>query len=932
MEFSPSDDPPSAAQYLFSTSFQSSRFSEPLVRLDWRPVRPSGFSSAAYGRPVAWLWDYHVDASGFNSAAYGRPNIILRNRTLRLSGFDSATLGLQKLHLNDRWLLHYGFDSLRAGANLRIINRNRHVFAGNVQPPASQVSRPHVWLWDRYLRPRGFNTAQVGAHVLTHGKRYLTLRAGIAPPAVPSSAWVSHSPRLLAPRGAFLDAVGFHMVGGLRYLEAEGWDSQAFGTRVIPPPQTVVPFGYSATGWGGNHIWAYWQFALPLGFRTYAEEFRWGRAHAWNLRQYIHQEPDETGGLSPPPIVGWTSIANRNRVIGHTSSGQTPPRPGEPQVFNNARVIYPGGMAPPQNAAYYRAGMVSFRIRRLPLEGIEPPYISTWGVVYNNAAVVSPVGADAFRSGLLAHVESNRRRFRFIGAIDSAEYGLAFIADAIRTIDIERRYSIEPPLIPLPRVDLHRLYVEPQGDDMMRPGQPALSIHRRVIAPKWVARDFVGYPALRNRTPEVITRGRNSEELGIAFVRLEWRPVYPDGSRMDLFGRPLIADTRRTIRVAGRNFLNIPRPRVTQTGSPPYWPQNIIVEQSANGDGARVSRPGLNQFVIYPSVINMMRIGTPFVRSQSIMIDTGIVQVGYGHPTVISMRRWLYPSGTHLAASPGRPRLSPHTIWAVKEAPQQAKENHPVSGLHYVGETFGVNGYPPGERFGRPRLPQNVPLGRVGGNSYAAVSRDARVQLKRRYVRPASFIALRMGWHKAGDGTEHIGHFAASNTAAFGRPLLTRPPYTGPQTITARGFSLAAVPATHFVSHFHRTFTAGGFSALGMGSSRQSTPYMWQSLRVGPLLPTIPVGADMGRVGTSWVSHRVRGVDAVGFDVFRSEYDHANFHGRMKVSNAYVPVIPAQTVAPVGMDGAHVPLPNVRLRVHYIRPDGNAEQYRKGAW
>jgi len=34
----------------------------------------------------------------------------------------------------------------------------------------------------------------------------------------------------------------------------------------------------------------------------------------------------------------------------------------------------------------------------------------------------------------------------------------------------------------------------------------------------------------------------------------------------------------------------------------------------------------------------------------------------------------------------GIPRLSPHTIWAVKEAPEQAIDNHYRASLHYVDQ------------------------------------------------------------------------------------------------------------------------------------------------------------------------------------------------------------------------------------------------------
>ena len=106
---------------------------------------------------------------------------------------------------------------------------------------------------------------------------------------------------------------------------------------------------------------------------------------------------------------------------------------------------------------------------------------------------------------------------------------------------------------------------------------------------------------------------------------------------------------------------------------------------------------------------------------------------------------------------------------------------------------------------------------------------------------------------------------------------------------------------------------------------------MWRGLRIGPLMPTIPEGFNAELFGNSWVSHRVRDVGVEGFDAFLCEYDLRAFKHRMRVwRRVEAPArahLRAEGLAPAG-----VGTPGVRPAVHYIRPDGNADQHRKGAF
>lgn len=154
----------------------------------------------------------------------------------------------------------------------------------------------------------------------------------------------------------------------------------------------------------------------------------------------------------------------------------------------------------------------------------------------------------------------------------------------------------------------------------------------------------------------------------------------------------------------------------------------------------------------------------------------------------------------------------------------------------------------------------------------------------------------------------------------------------GPQTVRATGFVATAFASdSASVDHLNRTLRAIGHDSAQLGTRRlNDNPYMWQGLRIGPLMPTIPASFKAELFGLTWISHRVREVAGEGFDAFLCEYDYQAFDKRMRVRRVGDGVIPRQLVHPSGFAAARVGTPNARPGVHYIRPDGNSDQSRKG--
>ena len=129
-----------------------------------------------------------------------------------------------------------------------------------------------------------------------------------------------------------------------------------------------------------------------------------------------------------------------------------------------------------------------------------------------------------------------------------------------------------------------------------------------------------------------------------------------------------------------------------------------------------------------------------------------------------------------------------------------------------------------------------------------------------------------------------------------------------------------------------RTIKAVGSNHLQMGTSESGdTPFMWQGLRIGELVKGNYGGFENEVFGQAWVSNKIRELSVNGFESFACEYDYTAFDKRMRVYRKTIPR-PQIHISPVGFDVSRLGLLNIKPAVHYIRPDGNADQYRKGAF
>ena len=932
------------------------------------------------------------------TTVFGDTRLRLQNQFVRVQGFDSAELSTWAIASNqNRYLLVPGMPAAGAGAgtiynlspNLspggiaslvfgqhNVGARIRQVRAPGVAAPINAVGAPSLWqtpsmrpagivapampsptVWPRVrnIEAAGKDAALFGAASVWFSYRTLS-PAGLDALNAKSTARLEHGLRTIDGRGFSLEQydrpwvsyglrelapasgteapkwVSVPMVGGLRFLRPDGFDAARFGTRVIPEVQALYPLGFS-NAIGVPAVRNRTAFLLARGFATHPQPAdRWGRAKAWNLRQYVALNYDAASGLAPPAWPQWTAIANRTRVLGMVGTNMA--RVGAPDVTNNAAAILPAGVSAPSRPAYYLAGSVTHRLRPLPLQGIEHPYIPGWARISNNAVPVRPLGASQAQYGLPALANINRT-ISGAGRIAQTGYGYPFVSPRVRGLSFEGRYAIQPPAIPLPKVELLTRYVEPLGTERgAGVGLASLSIHLRVIRPTWIARDYFGWPVLRNVTPEVIGRGWNSEDFGATAVRLEWRPFPLDGFNAALFGGARIADRRLWIAPPGTSYLAMgDKLRVTKEGGRPEQ-QNITVvygiEPPPNERG-QVSEPTLNQQVLYvKEPLAQTRFGTAVVTSNNIRIEYGISEMFLsGHAVTLRVRQ-VFPKVIDATMAPGTPRLSPHTVYAVTEAPAQAKANHPGVNNHLVDYYEKWYEGPSGRyAIGKPRVENQhrrvTASGRTQG-TYGA----PKIVNKAVTVEPGGFNMMRLGL-PAVPGPQDVGPYDNYVGPLWGKPTVARGTYLGPQTIACKGW-VAGASTPPWAALWTRNVLAKGSDSMAMGKSLPGdTPYMWQGLRIGPLVPVTPRGDAMDLFGATAISLRVRGIEMTGADHSAIGYTLQEFSKRMRVRYAVSDAPQVQRITTAGHRSSACGWHEARPMRHYIRPDGNSDQHRKGA-
>ncbi|WP_334069761.1 hypothetical protein [Acinetobacter colistiniresistens] len=896
-------------------------------------IRPHGLHSLEISQPDIWNKIPSIIPKSFNTETkiFGLAHVGLFIRHIQVRGISGgARFGAHVLTKTPE-LLNTGFDAKAFGkATVSNYIRYIEVALGDQFSP----SQPRLWHFSRYLKTVGSEYTTLGKPDLSHGVREIIYsgaqHSAIAAPTV----WFRV--RELAPESIFSYFPSWHKVGGTQNIKATGFDAALFGTRIIPVIQNIYAQGlYATLIEKTNIVDLRIRYIRAIGFHSFGQQAsdRYGVAKVWNTRQYVVQQYDPNNGLVEQPFGQWTAIANRNRPM--QMVGFSAARFGYSVVENKAHPILPSSI---QSMAFAKA-MISHRVRKIYPDFMEAPYISGWSIVNNSAFVIAPAGFVDSRYGM-AEALNTRRYYRWVGAFDASLIGEPMIADRIRSLGIESRYAIQPPSIPIPDVQLLTRYIDVQGFDYPYLGAAELQIRWNKITTRWSHKDLMGEAYVHNVTPELKQKGAVTEVFGDNAIRTQWRDYFIDGISAAIYGNTTIAYRDRQFAVSGFNTMLLGRPRVIKTGAPPYTTQYIYLDgKEADGDQparegqgiaipqAQVSAPRLRTNVIGAYGFVATEFGSAHLQSNGILVQPGISVSAIGQHTVdLYIRTIQAPSLGDLAQIEStRPRVSPHTIYAVVEAPDQAIRNHPGPIPHLVN-SMAV--------FGHPTFTNRLRYLSVQSSNMLSLG-NPRIFLAKNYIQVEGIRAFRFGWHNIyDDQPQLVEQYNSISGMIIPRPKIEHI-YRGPQWVTVKNDSSTVVSefGRTNVEHFHRTIVGRGSNMMLMGNSRGETSlYKPQSLWVGFPKPTIPDGFESERFGNTWISRKVRDVTAIGFESYTSEMEASSFKGRMqvKLASPTKPIKPIKQAETQGIFVGATGVPSIRLKTHYIRPDGNSDQFRKG--
>ena len=739
-------------------------------------------------------------------------------------------------------------------------------------------------------------------------------------------SWVSDYTRSLQPESIPNIAVSItHSISGPKTLRPVGFEATQWLTRIIPHSTTAYLQGFSNRfDYGEARVENYKNHIKPLPFSTDSSlGNRWGYTELWNLRQVVTQEFDAQDGLNPPEIGRWNAIENRSKEA--PMNGTDMQRFGRAQFLYGARLIEPRGN---NHLTVNDKLTVTHWQREVAPEPLDSLVIPRWAVAFNIADLVHATGFDAFQSSHTNSLENLSRKYQRVGAYETAQYGVPFIADGVRNIVPRELHAIQPPRIDLPTVHLNTRYIDDANvGNGLGIGLPFARIHWNRITTRWSfnAALFVGEPTLKNLTPEYRAYGHNSEEYGQARLRTEWREVEQNGDSAQSFGQLIIRDrTSWILQNKSAQYMVFGQLRMERVGGIPD--EQTVITMGNDFDLFGKHFVGAQECLL--EGIAPPKIEGPFIYANSIRVEPGFWREAYGELEIYNKNQQIIVDEFQDPPELPKPMLSPHLIFAPNERPEGFL---PPENAHYVDHDAQGRSL---KGVGRDiAVGHKNRMVKADGVDAPDSHRDGRpipdVRNTKFLVEAKSLQSLRFGFPEMLPHDIEAEQMEASDTMVVGNQDIRLAPYTGPQEVLPRSLSTLGFGMTR-VELFNRAVSISGFECLEVGSLVENDkPYMWQGLRIGELMPTIPIGFTADEYSDAWISHKVRELVSVGFDGSGQGYDFDGFDQRMRVH------IPSETIPPSlisvgGFNPLYFGTPDIKNHAHYIRPDGNAEQYRKG--
>ncbi|MCU1145800.1 hypothetical protein [Stenotrophomonas maltophilia] len=844
-------------------------------------VLAPGIAAGAFGN-AAQVWNWHMQAwpAGIAPGAAGRPVVYNLNQEVIASGLNAfrgfgehwVSLGLRRITAGLGDQSRWGTAQMAGGV--------RELDLAGRGVSSAAYGRPTAWFLERQVFPAWFVAT-------AYGRTLVDFNHSVEPIGIEAGA-VGHALEVHRPR-VLIDLQQLGIAGPL---------------------------------WGDHRIINFIQHVRPVGFAA-DEHDRFGRPEVALWVRYLQQLFEITPG-DGGVFGSFNWVDNRNKMP--RPEGVNQARYGVPSVRNNARVVQ---SLPFQDYSAFGVTLVAPRVRVLQQIGAQQ---TEWGsplgmIVHNDARLLGPAGWD---SGIVAQPErvwSNLQWTERTGGGDMAAVGTAFVAFAVR--HVEPFPWPEPPRPGYASIDNWQRYVAAWGIPNLGMGVPTLEEHFSILAPAAirVPGNQVGDGGrVWNLTPELRTHGNVTTLWGAGSVFNQFE-MYPlQGFRSTVFGMAIVRDRRLTITPQSAYTLQFgPRLEVRNVLPDPPAPRTLGVSGWVD---SYIGAHTVTFNTIYPPGEQHVRFG------QARAIYMGVMPLSIAPPydpdaggqfglPFLPGARYIVPKDERNGkpwTEWGRAALWPHYIWAPRGYPYTSGDEYDRG--HIMD--YHVHGPDRQERpvFGNTRVTNQyrwLTHRHDSLDNYGVFTTYGTpwVSLSPIHVRPVGARFGKYGVPRLNDANEVVTRgFVMSS---LGEPSLRIVVPPGPQTVRPSG-----VPAPGFglarVEFFHRRVAPSGFVALIPTGAKPGGGPSWPQLWtwVSHQYPPFPMtGFDAARVGTHWISFRVREIGTEGMDqAIVADYTLGQFKHRMRVQRkARVNAVTAQAGPSFGL-----PVIEQALRFVWPRP------------
>jgi hypothetical protein len=811
-------------------------------------IVPSGFTGAM-GAPTVYNLDQYAFPPGLVATEYGTPSVVNTLQVVYISGPGPETFGTASVINAQLFATPAGFDASSFG-DARVELFERTIIAATTAP--GEPGTPTVWYLNRTVEP---------------GETFFD-----PPWSQFGTALVWDGVEEVYPTGIPAGDVGAHT-------------AQRNERFVVPDPITGAM--------GQPDVQLRTRFVVARDTPPLTE---WGFGLVYNSDQHVQQLFDEAANDLDHAIGEPDLVENVNRVVG-TFGFVMSKLPNGAEVFNNARLVVPPG----EEQTTFGTALVAYAIRTIITQGDDESYFVPWHAVHNSTSIVEPSGIPRDHPGI-PRVWDNTQHVDPAGGNDLTEFGTAFAAYRIRTVDVDHwgiDYGFFSPDV---YVGLYRQHVVAEGFEG-GVGTPTLEHHRNIVA--LLAQVFIefGEASVRNNTPQLFVGSMDYPHPPRPTVDFRVKYVEPEGFDATLWYRPYVGPRTRTLVVNGPDTLRIPTHRV-RFDAPEIPPQQVVlVAQYALDLQHGLGVPALMRRGAIGVGWDSLEFGTPTVHANSIyptsihpdfhnMFGTAVL-----NPTQFVAPEWpdviipVFPE----------PRISPTTIWISEPPPPRLRKEFSIVD-EFISSTYPSWGVPDVSHNTRFVLPYHDTFSTAAGEEFG----DPFVALRVRRVLPEGIAPRRFGTPQLPSGqlvtpfwgrdTEDWIEGGDFDTAGYGEPVVSRPfvfdPNVYPAGETETEFGEARVEL------FNRVISpASWYSNIFTGDN-------W----VHPPIVLYPVGTDMTQFGTTWASYKHRTIFPEGYLTSKFEFSDWSA-GHMTVRNNWYLALAG--IAPPAIPSPVVTLPDL---------------------